>query len=148
MTDDDRLLRELGTAVRDAGQVPESFLAAGRAAFAWRNVDLELAELTELTELTAPAPVAVRAEPAPLLSFTFAARDLTIEVEASGEALMGQVVPARPGRIELRPAHGPTRDEPVDEVGWFAFRPPPSGMFRLYLHTTDGRQILTEWVTL
>jgi hypothetical protein len=145
MTGDDRLLQELGAAVRDAGRVPESFLATGRAAFAWRNVD---AELAALVQDPVPGLVVTREEPAPLLSFTFATRDLTIEVEVSDEALMGQIVPPRPGRMELRSADGTTRTEPVDEVGWFAFRPLPSGMFRLYLHAADGSQVLTEWVTL
>ncbi|WP_238010913.1 hypothetical protein KZZ52_03675 [Dactylosporangium sp. AC04546] len=140
---DDSLLEELGAAVRDAAQVPESFRAAGRAAFAWRNVDAELASLTE--DLAATG---TRAEPAALRAFTFAAREVSIEVEVTADALVGQVVPPRPGRIELRTGTGAVATADVDEVGWFAFRPLPTGMFRLYLQTPDGSQILTEWVTL
>ncbi|GGM70673.1 hypothetical protein ACFFX1_28780 [Dactylosporangium sucinum] len=141
---DDSLLEELGAAIRDAGRVPESFRAAGRAAFAWRNVDAELASLS----VEPAAAAGTRAEPAALRAFTFAARELSIEVEVTADALVGQVVPPRPGRIELRTGAGFEQATDVDEVGWFAFRPLPTGMFRLYLHTPDGSQILTEWVTL
>ncbi|GAA2628732.1 hypothetical protein GCM10010399_70520 [Dactylosporangium fulvum] len=143
MNDDEQLLRELGAAVRDAARVPDSFLAAGRAAFAWRNVDAELASLTLDAE-----PAATRAEPAPLRAFTFAAREIAIEVEVAEDALLGQIVPPRPGRIELRTGDGTTRATEVDEVGWFTFRPLPTGMFRLYFQTPDGSQVLTEWVSL
>ncbi|MEU6408355.1 hypothetical protein [Microbispora sp. NPDC046933] len=49
--DDDRLLEELGHAVREA-RVPESFVRAGKAAFAWRTADAELAEV----QLDSPLP--------------------------------------------------------------------------------------------
>jgi hypothetical protein len=145
MSDDEQLLQELGSAVRDAARVPESFLAAGRAAFAWRNVDAELAALTH--DSTA-APAGTRQESAPLRAFTFAARELSIEVEVADNALLGQIVPPRPGRIELRAGDGTIRTADVDEVGWFTLRPLPTGMFRLYLQTAEGAQILTEWMTL
>jgi hypothetical protein len=144
MTDDERLLQELGAAVRQEALVPESFLAAGRAAFAWRNVDAELATLAEQA-----TPATTRAaEPAPLSAFTFAASALSIEVEVADDALLGQVVPPVAGRVELRSAGGTVSAATVDELGWFAFRPPPTGLFRLYLQTADGSQVLTEWVTL
>ncbi|HST65765.1 MAG TPA: hypothetical protein VLM05_11305, partial [Mycobacteriales bacterium] len=47
--EDARLLAELGAAVRDGQAVPERFRAAARAAYGWRTVDAELAELLEDT---------------------------------------------------------------------------------------------------
>jgi hypothetical protein len=146
MNDDDRILGDLGAAVREAAAVPESFLAAGRAAFAWRTVDEELATFADAE--TAPVRAAEEAGPARLRSFTFAARGLTIEVEVADDALVGQVVPPAAGRIELRTPRGePVRAE-VDELGWFALRPMPAGMFRLYLQPANGSPVVTEWVTL
>ncbi|GAA4246936.1 hypothetical protein [Dactylosporangium darangshiense] len=145
--DDDRLLGDLGAAVREAAAVPESFLAAGRAAFAWRTVDEELATFAAAETATVRAagdePGAAR-----LRSFTFAARRLTIEVEVGEDALVGQVVPPGPGRIELRSRHGSRIEAEVDDLGWFALRPLPRGMFRLYLHPANGSPVVTEWVTL
>jgi hypothetical protein len=145
MIDDDDLLRELGAAVRAGAAVPESFLAAGRAAFAWHDVD---AELATLVAGATPALRAPQERPAPLRSFTFAARELSIEVEVAGDALLGQVVPPAAGRIELRSPAGPLAEAAVDELGWFSFRPLPTGMFRLRLYPANGSQVLTEWVTL
>lgn len=43
---DEELLAELGAALRTAEEVPAGFVNAGKAAFAWRGVDAELAALT------------------------------------------------------------------------------------------------------
>jgi hypothetical protein len=146
MTDDDRLLDDLGAAVREAAAVPESFLAAGRAAFAWRTVDEDLAAFAAAE--AAPVRAAEEPGPARLRAFTFAGRRLTIEVEAAEDALVGQVVPPGPGRIELRSPNGVPIEAEVDELGWFVLRPIPTGMFRLYLFPANGSPVVTEWVTL
>ena len=44
--DDDELLAALGEAFRSEHQVPAEFLAMGKATFAWRGIDAELATLT------------------------------------------------------------------------------------------------------
>jgi hypothetical protein len=138
--DDDRLLADLGAAVREAAAVPESFLAAGRAAFAWRTVDAELATLG--------APEAAAPVRGPARAFTFTAGGVTIEVEATDDALVGQVAPPGPGTVELRPARGAPIAAAVDDLGWFALRPLPAGMFRLYLAPANGSPVVTEWLTL
>lgn len=146
--EDERLLAELGDAVRAAAQVPERFVAAGKAAFAWRTVDAELAELGyDSATTTETAPVGVRAEQAALRALSFVARELTIEVEVTADALLGQVVPPTPGEVQLQGAGGVAGTAQVDEVGWFSL-PVPSGMFRLQVRTTDGRSVVTQWTTL
>jgi hypothetical protein len=149
VTDDERLLAELGDAVRAGQQVPAGFVAAGKAAFAWRNVDAELATLTGTALVgTRAEPASPHAEPASLRSLSFVARELSIEVEVTADALLGQIVPPQPGEIELHGRHGSTQAVPVDEVGWFVIRPVPGTMFRLRLRTADGTAVVTEWVTL
>jgi hypothetical protein len=141
---DDDLLLELGAAVREGNAVPASFLAAGRGAFAWRSVDADLATLAADAD-----PAHVRAaEPAQLRSFTLQARELSIEVEVTGDALVGQVVPPAPGRVALQTARGEPVEAAVDELGWFTLRPLPSGMFRLHLRPSNGSAVVTEWLTL
>ena len=44
--DDVALLSDLGRALQQDADVPESVRDAGRAAFAWRTIDAELIELT------------------------------------------------------------------------------------------------------
>jgi hypothetical protein len=142
VTDDDRLLTELGEAVRTGKEVPAGFIATGKAAFAWRTVDAELATLT------GTALIGTRAEPAAPRSMSFTAHELSVEVEVTADALLGQIVPPGPGEIELQQRDGSTRAVVVDEVGWFAFRPVPDTMFRLRVRTADGSAVMTEWVTL
>jgi len=147
MSDDERLLAELGEAVRAGQEVPPGLVAAGREAFAWRNVDAELAALS-YDSTTSGALAGTRAQPAALRALTFVTSGLTLEIEVTVDGLLGQVVPAQAGEIELRGQDRSVRAAPVDGVGWFVFRPPPSGMFRLHLRTTGGATVLTEWVRL
>src|SRR5262245_41395921 len=122
---DDALLAELREAVRAADEVPESFLAAGRAAFAWRTVDADLATLVS-DSATRPVTSGTRAtEPAAVRSISFVARGLSIEVDLTEDSLQGQVVPPGPGEVDLRGADGSTQTVTVDDVGWFVIRPVP-----------------------
>lgn len=143
--DDERLLAELGDAVRARAEVPDRFVAAGKAAFAWRTVDAELAALS-YDSATSPAGAGTRAEAASLRAMTFVASTLTIELEITGDALLGQIVPPRPGEVSVQTRHGTQAAVPVDEVGWFAVRPVPDRMFRLRLRTADGATVVTEWI--
>ncbi|GIF78425.1 hypothetical protein [Asanoa siamensis] len=138
---DQELIAAIAAARREAAEVPERIREIGRAAFAWRTVDAELAALA--TE----APAGARAEPAAVRALTFAARDLTIEVEITDDALHGQVVPPRAGEIELRDRTGVVAVARVDEVGWFVLGPVPRGMFRLHLRAGDA-VVVTEWITI
>jgi hypothetical protein len=138
---DDELLAALAEARRGAAEVPERIREIGRSAYAWRTVDAELAALSTDT------PVGARAEQAAVRALTFAARDLTIEVEITDDALHGQVVPPRPGEIELRDRTGVVAAARVDDVGWFVLGPVPRGMFRLHLRAGDA-VVVTEWITI
>jgi len=144
--DDQRLLTDLGAAVRAERSMPEHFAEIGKSAFAWRTVDAELAELT-FDSATAGADAGVRAEPAVLRSLTFAARGLSIELEITPDALLGQVVPPQPGELEVHRPDGTITSVEVDEVGWFTVRPRPDGRFRLRLHTGSAT-VLTEWASI
>src|SRR2546430_2753133 len=134
--DDERLLAELGAALRTEAEVPARFVEVGKAAFAWRTVDAELAALTY--DSASEGVSWVRSEPADLRALTFAARGLTIELELTEDALSGQVVPPRAGSVEVLLRDGSAGSVEVDEVGWFTIRPRPSGLFRLRVTTADG----------
>jgi hypothetical protein len=142
--DDDQLLAELGAAMRGAARVPARFVALGKSAFAFRGVS---AEIAALAQDSVGAPAGTRSESAALRSLTFVASELTIELEVTADALVGQVVPPRAGEIELVGPGGVIASVAVDEVGWFAIRPAPTGPVRLELRTADG-SIRTEWTTL
>jgi len=146
MTTDDQLLAELREALETAREVPAEFVAAGKSAFVWRTVDSELAALTD--QLGADEALAgTRAEHAGVRTLSFRASKISIELEVTSEALLGQLVPPRSGSIEVQVQDGTRRSADIDEAGWFAIRPVPSGMFRLHVRTATD-DVITEWITV
>jgi hypothetical protein len=176
--DDVRLLLDLGTALDAARAAPDRIVEIGRAAYVWRTVDAELAELT-FDSAAGPADpdgtagpnggggggdaseggaesssdgvlAGARASVARLRAMTFTANDLSIELEVTDDGLVGQLVPPAPGHVELRARHGGMLAADADTVGWFDFELRPSGTFQLHvrLAAADRRQIVTEWFTV
>ena len=148
--DDDELLAALGAALQSERGVPAEFIALGKAAFAWHRIDAELAALTyDSVYEDAEAEVSgVRSDPASLRYLTFVSDRLTLEIEVTDEALLGQFVPPGPGRAEIRAADGTVAVAVVDQVGGFAIRPVPRGSFRLFCQTTNGANVLTDRLVL
>ena len=148
--DDAQLLAALGEALRSERSVPAEFIAMGKAAFAWRGIDAELATLTydSLFEGAEAELAGVRSEPASLRYLTFTSGELTLEIELTDDALLGQLVPPGPGRVEVRTANGAVVTAVIDQAGGFTIRPVPRGSFRLYCHATNGASFLTNWLTL
>ena len=152
--DDDQLLAALRQAVRSREEVPPEFVEAGRSAFAWHNIDAELAELTYDSSSDRDYELSVRAEAASIRALTFTSAHLTIELEVNRDSLVGQVVPAQSGTITLQPWQGAGAAAEAgaavaaDEIGCFSIRPLPSGRFRLHCRTVAGVEILTGWIEL
>jgi hypothetical protein len=147
MWDDDQLLALLKESLRTYRDVPPEFIAAGKTAYAWHNVDAELAQLTyDSTDDREPA--GVRSEAASIRSLTFTSAHVTIELEVTEDALLGQAIPAQEGTIEVHTREGVVTTIPVDRVGYFTVRPIPGGQFRLQYRATDGSAVLTGWITL
>ena len=87
---DDELMALLAGAVGEPDAADERRRTAARAAFTWRSVDEELAELLHDSALDAGA--AVRSGSDAPRSLAFGRSGLTLEVEVDGERLLGQVV--------------------------------------------------------
>ncbi|MEP6599609.1 MAG: hypothetical protein ABJB98_09215 [Actinomycetota bacterium] len=139
---------ELVAALKAAlAPVPDSFVQAGKAAFAWHNIDAELAALTYDSASDALAGVGTRAEPAALRCLTFDTSSITIELEIIDRVLHGQVVPAQTGTVELRHSGGEVTTAQIDEAGYFSLGPLPDGRFRLHCRTDDV-SVLTDWITM
>lgn len=148
-TDDDALLDAVKQAIREAEDVPPTFVDAAKNSFAWYNIDSELAALTyDSSRDTLAGSTTRAAEPAELRCLTFDASDLSIQLEIISDVLHGQLVPPQRGAIELRPAAGPVTRADINHVGYFTAGPLPSGSFRLYCHTERGQAVLTDWITL
>ena len=146
--DDEQLLAALKEALEADEAVPPEFIEAGKNAFAWHNIDAELAQLTYDSIHDAEQAASLRAEAASIRALTFTSAHLTIELEVSEDSVLGQVIPAQAGMIEIQRREGMTATIEADEVGCFLIRPIPDSPFRLRFHTADGSDILTGSITL
>jgi hypothetical protein len=146
--DDEELLIALRQALRSQEAVPPDFIDAGKRAFAWRNIDAELAELTYDSLSSAEYELNMRAEAASIRALTFTSAHLTIELEVVGDSLLGQVVPAQPAAITVQTKVGTGITLDADEIGRLSIRPIPAGLFRLHCRTATGIETLTGWITL
>ena len=119
-----------------------------KAAFAWRTIDADLAQLSYDSLDDEQTPLVTRTEDATVRALTFVAGRLTIELEITAASVLGQVVPAQPGQLLLQ--IGTDRQETcaIDEIGCFVVEPVPAGPFRLHCRTVDGTEVRTGWITL
>jgi hypothetical protein len=152
--DDDELLAALGEAIRAREEVPEWFVETGKNAYAWHNIDAELAQLTYDSDSDQEQArdrdlvAAVRSETALIRALTFTSTHLSLELEVTEDALLGQVVPPRAGTLEVQTMAGTIATTPVDEIGCFAVEPIPASPFRLRYRTGNDTDVLTGWITL
>ena len=148
------LLDRLREAVA-SDEVPAEVLSAAKAAFTWRTIDAELAELAYDSLEDQAALAGVRGPGGPR-ALTFEAGDavIEIEVEAAGgtRRLEGQVVPADVRMLELHRIDTP---EPVrlasDSLGRFRADGVRPGRLRLLCRfgpRGGGATLLTEWVLI
>jgi hypothetical protein len=132
-----------------AGQaVPPEFVEAGQALYTWRNIDAELAELTYDSARDTLAGAGQRAADPAVRTLTFSSARLTIELEASAEAILGQLVPVQAGLVEIQSGPGKGAETSVDTMGLFTIQPIPGGPFRLRCQAAGGAVVLTEWLRL
>ena len=144
---DEEIFAALRQAVRAREAVPFEFVEAGKSAFAWHNIDAELAQLT-YDSMRDLEHASVRAEAATIRALTFTSARLTIDLEVTEDSLLGQVTPAQPAVIKVLPRAGGETAFAANEIGCFTIHPIPSGPFRLQCRTASGIEALTGWFTL
>jgi hypothetical protein len=146
--DDDQLLDALREAVRERAAVPAEFTEAGKSAFAWHNIDAELAQLTYDSVRDSDRALSMRSESAAIRALTFTSPHLSIELEVGQESLVGQIVPTQSATIRVQRRIGDETSVAADEIGCFSIRPIPAGEFRLHCRTAYGVDALTGWMSL
>lgn len=145
---DDQLLAELKDALSARHAVPDEFVQAAKTAFAWHNIDAELAQLTyDSVAGLESAATATRSETAGIRELTFTSPRLTIELEVTADSLLGQVIPVQVAAIDIEYRTGATGTVSSDEVGFFSISPAPQGLFRLRCRGA-GIDVVTAWVEL
>jgi hypothetical protein len=146
--DDDELLAQLQQALQRRQSVPVEFIQTARNAYAWHNVDAELAQLTYDSERGGQLAMATRAENAQIRALTFTSARLTIEIEVTADAVLGQIVPMQTATVEVQAHPGEESEISTDDIGCFAIRPVPRSPFRLRCRASGGVDVLTGWITL
>jgi hypothetical protein len=146
--DDEELLGLLREALRRRQAVPAEFVAAGQTAFAWRNIDSELARLTYDSAHGPDLVASTRSEPASIRALTFSSPRLTIELEVTADSVLGQVIPPQVATIEVQTQAAADEALSSDEIGCFAIAPMPRAPFRLRCRNGSGVDVLTGWITL
>lgn len=119
-----------------------------RSAIGWRITDAELAELSARSG-AADLPGVRRREPPVLLSFKAPCLDVELEVLSAGRMrrIRGQLVPARPGPVELRHPGG-TITVDADQIGRFAADEVEPGPVSLRCEPAEGSEapvVETDW---
>lgn len=150
---DELLLEALRDSVRARLAVPPWFTQTARNAYAWHDIDAQLAQLTydsshDRDLETTLRSVSIRSEPASIRALTFTSARLAIELEVTADSLIGQIVPPRPGTLELECKGGETAIVCIDEIGCFCIQPVPDGSFRLRCRADDSIDVVTNWFTL
>jgi hypothetical protein len=146
--DDDRLLAALRAAVAARAAVPAAFVEAAKNAYAWHNVDAELAELAYDSRRDRELSAAMRSEDALIRALSFHSSRFSIEVEVTGDALLGQLVPAQAGTAEIQTQASQTTTTEIDQAGRFAIEPKPHGPFRMRLRTEGNPDVVTGRLAL
>ena len=147
LRDDDKLLAALREALRASEAVPAWFVETGKNAYAWHNIDAELAQLTYDSFSDQRMATATRSETASIRALTFTSANLSMELEVSEDSLLGQIIPPRAGMLEIHTKTGVITTS-VDEIGCFAVDPKPDTSFRLRCRIADGTDVLTGWINL
>jgi len=146
-TDDDQLLELLRDALRTTREMPAGFVDVGKAAYAWRTIDAELAALTYDSAWDAEEFTLTRAESAMLRTLTFSSDALTIELELTPHEVLGQISPPQGGTVRLATDSEDVGTTPIDDLGFFILRPAPNHPFRLVCQIAVGVTVLTGWIS-
>jgi hypothetical protein len=150
---DETVLEELRGLFARVDRVPERLDEAARAAYTWRTVDAELAELMRDSAEADAGELALRgAATGPrLLSFESPRVAIEAEVTAVGprrRRLAGQIIPPVAATVVLEQG-GVRLTAQADELGRFAFDGVGAGPARLRAALPDGgMEIATPWTSL
>lgn len=145
--EDDQLLARLRLGLALSDVAPSDVTAFAKAAFSWRDIDAELAEL-DFDSIDEDIPSGVRSSAtARMISFQAGQWMLDVEYDEAASRLMGHISPEAGYTIELHTS-GAFFTAESDERGRFEAGGVASGPLSMVLRFADGQVIKTQWVVL
>ena len=108
--DDEQLLAALRESLTAREAVPSWFVETGKNAYAWHNIDAELAQLTYDSSHDRNRAAVMRSEAASIRALTFTSARLSIELEVIEGRLLGQIIPPQAGTLETHTTTGNALD--------------------------------------
>ncbi len=121
---------------------------AARTARGRRNAGAELARLSYDSAREPDGAAGLRSEAASIRALTLASAHFSLELEVIGDRLLGQLVPPHEIAVQVQSQASGSTQIWTDEIGCFLVEPVPATPFRLYWHTEDGAEVVTEWIAL
>jgi hypothetical protein len=150
---DEAVFEELRDLIARTDPVPERLDDAARAAFTWRTIDAELAELMQDSAEVDEAALALRGAATGPRLLSFESPRLAIEAEVTvlgprERRLVGQIVPPVAASLTLEQG-GVRLTAQADELGRFAFDRVGAGPVRLRAALPDGgMEVATPWTSI
>lgn len=145
--EDAELLAALRSGLAQSDPVPSDVAEFARAAFTWRGIDAELAEL-DFDSAREDVPAGVRSSAtARMISFQAGQWMIDIEYEEISGRLMGAISPESPYSLELHTA-GAFFTTESDDVGHFEADGVAPGPLSMVLRFPGGPVVKTQWVVL
>lgn len=145
--EDEQLLAVLREGLADSDAVPSDVVAFAKAAFTWRDIDAELAEL-DFDTADEDVPSGVRSSAtARMISFHAGQWTLDVEFDEITGRLMGAISPEISYTIDVHSA-GTFFSTASDDAGRFQAEGLLRGPLSLVLRLSDGAVIKTQWVVL
>lgn len=145
--EEEKLIAALRKGLGDSDPVPRDVIEFAKAAYTWRDIDAELAEL-EFDSIDEDIPSGVRSSAtARMISFQAGQWMIDIEYTEAFGRLIGAISPRARYTVEVRTA-GTSFTTESDDSGRFEAEGVSPGPASLVLRFPDGQVVKTQWVLL
>lgn len=141
------LIATLRAGLEESDPVPEDVIEFAIAAYTWRDIDAELAEL-DFDSAESGQGAGVRSSATlRMISFQAGQWMLDIEYDEVTGRLLGMISPETPFHVDLHTA-GAFYTSESDASGRFQAESVARGPLSLVLRFSDGQVVKTQWVVL
>jgi len=145
---DEDLLAELAAAHRSLDEADLARASrAGKAAFALGALDEELSLASLVYDSVLDEELALARADTATRTLTFESATCSIELEVTGDRIVGQVVPSGSGSVTAEFGDGRSVTAVTDSLGCFELSAPHAGRFRLRVRAGTWA-LVTEWAAL